>query len=152
MDILKDVLLDAGLVENYFDVKVPVNLWRAWNSKETAHPMDLVEKAFSRGNGMVRAADIEIKPVNGDPWVFVKYRPRGASAFDRPRAFKGSHWRYFLLPAGTELPPGLAIVKDEYYQRYRATHYTLAPARDMPLATFRELLRQLFEKMVKEVG
>lgn len=53
-------------------------------------------------------------------------------------------------PKGTVLPVGLAIVKDRFNDRVGATHYTIAPAYDMPLSQFKNLLNQLAVKVVKE--
>lgn len=38
------------------------------------------------------------------------------------------------MPEGTKLPSGLEIIKDKYKPRMSATHYTLAPACDMPFS------------------
>ncbi len=37
------------------------------------------------------------------------------------------------------LPSRLAIVKDSYNETFSATHYTIAPAYDMPKSRFRHL-------------
>jgi hypothetical protein len=54
--------------------------------------------------------------------------------------------------AGTRLSGGLAIVRDELNRAYGATHYTIAPAFNMPLEHFRALLDQLAQEMMKEAG
>lgn len=48
------------------------------------------------------------------------------------------------------LPQGLAIVKDEYNTQFDATHYTIAPAFDMPLSQFKAKLQQLAKLLIKE--
>lgn len=70
-------------------------------------------------------------------------RSRGLSTFDRPGLPPGKDWRYLKIPAGTQLPDGLAIVRDERNERSEATHYTIAPAYDMPLVQFKALLERL---------
>lgn len=50
------------------------------------------------------------------------------------------------------LPDGLAIVRDNYNPRFDATHYTIAPAFDMPLERFRALLRLLASNLIWEVA
>jgi hypothetical protein len=42
--------------------------------------------------------------------------------------------------------------KDYFNRTYGAWHYTIAPAWDMRLDSFKELLKQLAEKLVKEAA
>ena len=100
---------------------------------------------MTRPRGAPRKPDITIE----NDWVRVRNRPRGISVFDKPNTFKGQ-WEYFKLPAGTELPDGLVIVKDNYNAAFGASHYTIAPERDMPLARFRKLLSDLIGLVEKE--
>jgi len=151
--LLRDILIARNRLEDYFDGAVPTNLWRAFNtSKKGGHPMDLLEEGYYRSDGNFRRADVTITPVNGEPWVLVKHYPGGLSTFDKSKTFKRGSWEYFKIPAGTRLPEGLAVVKDEYNKVYGATHYTLAPARDMKLSEFKLLLKILFNEMKKDVG
>ena len=94
-------------------------------------------------NGKPRPADIAIELRNGVEWVCVANRPRGVSTFDRAGVPRGQDWDYVKIPKGTVLPDGLAIVNDGYRESYDATHYTIAPATDMPLGQFRSLLLHL---------
>jgi hypothetical protein len=141
--VLKDILIEAHLLDRYFEGYVPVDLWRAYNIVKGTNPFDFVEKATVLSNGRVRPADITIGEVNSRKWVFVKDRPRGLSTFDKPGLPPGKDWRYLKIPAGTLLPEGLTIVRDERNERWEATHYTIAPAHDMPLAQFKALLERL---------
>ena len=59
---------------------------------------------------------------------------------------------YYKIPAGTELPTGLAIVRDSYNKNLEATHYTIAPAYDMPVMKFKRLLNRLARKAMKEIA
>lgn len=88
-------------------------------------------------NGKVRKPDLTIE--NG--WVRVKHWPRGISTFDKPGIPSGKDWVHYKISAGTRLPSGLAIVQDSYNESFGATHYTIAPAHDMPIANFRYLLK-----------
>lgn len=88
-------------------------------------------------NGKVRKSDLTIEK----GWVKVKHWPRGISTFDKPGVPKGKDWIHYKIPAGTLLPTGLAIVQDSYNESFAATHYTIAPAQDMPIANFRLLLK-----------
>ncbi|MGH1472050.1 MAG: hypothetical protein ACRBCS_12700 [Cellvibrionaceae bacterium] len=137
--VLKEVFISMGELERYYDGIVPVNLWRGLNIKKNVSLFDLIEKPFKMPNGRIRKPDIEID--NG--WVKVKHWPRGISTFDKPGVPKGKDWVHYKLPAGTLLPKGLAIVKDSFNDTFQATHYTIAPAYDMPLSTFKSLLNQL---------
>ncbi len=136
--ILKDVFISMGELDRYFDGVVPVHLWRGLNKKRNGALFDLIEKSHKMSNGKVRRPDLSIE--NG--WVKVKHWPRGISTFDKPGIPKGRDWVHYKIPAGTKLPEGLAIVKDSYNQTVLATHYTIAPAYDMPLSKFKTLLKE----------
>jgi hypothetical protein len=150
ISVLKDVLISQDQIDRYYEGATPVNLWRALNVKRNTHPFEFVEQPFVLSNGRPRPADIKIEKVKGKKWVRVKERPRGISTFDKPGLPAGRHWEYYKIPKGTILPYGLAIVKDEYNTRFNATHYTLAPAFDMPLSLFKTLLNQLVQMIVRE--
>lgn len=148
--ILKDVLIDKGMLENYFEGEVPANLWRALKRSSGKGVFEFVEEPFILSNGRPRPADITIEKHNGEKWVLVKERPRGVSAFDKPGVPTGNGWEYYKIPKGTELPEGLAIVRDSYNTKFEATHYTIAPAYDMPLSQFKSKLSTLAMKLMKE--
>ena len=112
----------------------------------------MVEKDKVLSNGQVRPSDITITTKNGIEWVSCRPSPRGISTFDKPNVFKGNSWEYYKIPQGTKLPSGLAIVKDKYNSRMGATHYTLAPAHDMPLSQFKSLLDQLAVMVERNVA
>ena len=144
--VLKDVMIEAGRLDRYFEGFVPVTLWRAYNIAKGSGPFDFVEQAMVLSNGRPRPADITIREMQGrGKWVFVQDRPRGLSTFDQPGLPPGKDWRYLRIPAGTQLPEGLTIIKDELNERWQATHYTIAPAYDMPLDNFKALLARLGE-------
>lgn len=42
-------------------------------------------------------------------------------------------------------------MRDERNEKYNATHYTIAPKEDMPLASFKHLLEQFARVLLKEV-
>lgn len=153
MKILKDVLIQAGQIDEYFDGRTPVTLWRAKKKSLPGDVFELVEKPLYKSGGIPRPADIRIEEgKDGRRWVKVEYFPRGISTFDAPRTFKGKSWEYYRIEAGTEIPPGLAIVKDGYNRNYGAHHYTIAPAWDMPLNHFKSLLRLLAAKLIREAA
>lgn len=148
-DTLKIILIDAGKIDQYYE-ETPVNLWRAQRISDTGSIFSLVEKEIVRSNGNIRPTDITIEDQGGEKWVRCKPSPRGISTFDKPDVFKGKSWGYYIIPAGTILPIGLAIVRDNYNARLGATHYSIAPASDMPLENFKALLDQLARLVMLE--
>lgn len=152
MDVLKDVLIEAGEIDRYFEDEVPVNLWRARKQKSPVPLFGLIEEEVQRPRGAPRPADISIEPVRGVNWVRVKKWPRGISTFDKPDVFKRGSWEYYKIPAGTKLPEGLVIVRDHWNNALKATHYTIAPAHDMPLKRFKDLLNSLASSLKIEVA
>lgn len=150
--VLKDLLLEQGQIDRYFEGSVPVDLWRALKKSQKGGIFDFVEQEYTLSNGRPRPADITIVDRRGEKWVEVRQRPRGLSTFDVLGAPPGDGWNYYRIPAGTVLPAGLCIVRDEFNPRYNATHHTIAPACDMPLATFKKLLVDLAALVVKEAA
>ncbi len=150
--VLKDVLIHTNKLDRYFEGSTPVDLWRAKNRKSTADVFDFIEENTVLSNGRPRQADIKIEERNGAKWVSVKKQPRGISTFDQPGLPKGKNWDYYRIPKNTVLPDGLAIVKDQYNTMFQATHYTIAPAFDMPLTQFKSLLSVLAQRIIKEAS
>lgn len=148
--VLKEVLIDKGAIENYFEGRAPTNLWRALKRGSRNQAFDFIEESFVLSNGRPRAADIKIESRGSEKWVCVKERPRGVSIFDKPGVPTGRGWDYFKIPKGTVLPEGLAIVKDQYNSKFEATHYSIAPAYDMPLSQFKSKLNTLAMSLIKE--
>ena len=147
VEVLRDILLEVGEIERYFGEQVPVDLWRAKRLRDLSKLFQLIEEEVTRPRGAPRKPDITIE--NG--WVRVRNAPRGISTFDRPNIFEGS-WCYYKIPKGTVLPTGLVIVKDYYNRTFGATHYTVAPAHDMPLHQFKKLLTELARMLEKNVA
>jgi hypothetical protein len=148
-EVLKDILISAGDIDRYFETS-PVNLWRAKRVTDTETIFGLIERDKILSNGQPRPADISIYEKAGVCWVSCRLTPRGISTFDKPNTFRGNSWEYYKIPQGTVLPLGLAIVKDRLNVRMGATHYTVAPAYDMPLSQFKNLLNQLAMVVVRE--
>lgn len=75
MRILKDVLIAAGQIDQYFEGRTPVTLWRAKKKDTpTADIFELVEKPVYRPGGLPRPADIRIETGRDSrPWVRVEY-------------------------------------------------------------------------------
>jgi hypothetical protein len=149
--VLRDVLIAAGQIDKYYE-SAPANLWRAKRKSDKGALFGLADSDKVLSNGKVRSADITIEIRHGVKWVSCKEFPRGISTFDAPNTFRGLSWDYYKIPKGTQLPHGLAIVKDNYNSRMMATHYTVAPAFDMPLSQFRGLLDKLALLVRREVA
>ncbi|WP_338845552.1 hypothetical protein V8J88_17695 [Massilia sp. W12] len=66
---------------------------------------------------------------------------RGISLFDITITWLGPKWRNYLIPAGTPIPGALMVTRDHYSRGTGATHYTLGPKDDMPLALFIQTLK-----------
>lgn len=138
-------------MDRYYEA-APVNLWRARRTRPAGTVFGLVEADNILSNGQVRPADVTIVEQGGVKWVRCRPSPRGISTFDAPNTFKGDSWEYYRIPRGTQLPIGLAIVRDRYNPRMNATHFTIAPAHDMPLDQFKRLLDQLAILLIQEAA
>lgn len=148
--ILREVLIEKGALDSYFDGEVPTDLWRALKRGSGNQIFDFVEEPFVLSNGRPRPADIKIEQRGSEKWVCVKERPRGVSTFDKKGVPTGKGWDYYMIPKGAVLPEGLAIVRDQYNSRFEATHYTIAPAYDMPLSQFKSKLSILAKSLIRE--
>lgn len=148
--VLKEILVEQGEIDRYYEGQVPTSLWRALNHQRGMALFELIEEPFVMSNGRPRPPDITIVSRNKVPWVTVSEMPRGISTWDAPGIPGGKDWSYYRIPAGTILPEGLAIVRDHYNKKLDATHHTIAPARDMPLSHFKYLLNKLAENAIKE--
>lgn len=92
--LLKDVLLQQGKIDRYYEGSTPVHLWRGLNRKAGSAIFDLVEAPYLLKNGRPRPADIQIVDRDGVKWVTVIQRPRGISTFDVPGVPAGKDWCY----------------------------------------------------------
>jgi hypothetical protein len=152
MQVLRDVLIEAGEIDRYFEGVAPVTLWRA-KRRDQENVFALITQPLTTSGGANRPAEIQVAPgADGTPWVYVQSAPRGISTFDKGSVFKGRHWEHYRIEKGTELPMGLAIVRDRFSLRFGAIHYTIAPDRDMPLDQFKSLLRVLATRLIREVA
>ena len=72
--------------------------------------------------------------------------PLGASAFDKPSNAPITGW-YHILPKGTQLPDGLAIIADGIdvnpKSPHGAGHHTIFPTIEMTVEKFNELFKSL---------
>lgn len=152
MKSLREILNNAGKSNCYYEVRVPVDLWRAKKLGSIEPVFNLIEHRLVRNNGKIRPADVSLYERNGIEWISIKDRPRGLSVFDKKNVFSRGEWCYYKIPAGTILPSGLAIVDDGLNPAVGARHYTIAPSHDMPLSQFRQLLNVFAQNLVKETA
>lgn len=151
MTTLKQIYEKAGLLHNYFDEKVPCDLYRGQSRNEIKLGLPIIypNPGFVNKDGRERPADVKIVERNGQQYVLgcvaTHGQHRGISTFDRVNPLlKGFKW--YRLPAGTPLPPALAMTRDSAYPD-RPNHYTIAPKNDMLLAHFLLYIQELCEKL-----
>lgn len=152
-DQLKDIYVAAGKADAFFDVAVPVDLFRGQKKQDFLDGKDLFAPdmgGWVNRDGKVREPDVKTAMVDGKLLVkgcrCIHGSHRGISMGDRTPVFaRGKSWRRFRLPAGTPLPEALAITRDA--ERRVGTdipiHYTLAPKDDMEFGLFLVWLRAL---------
>ncbi|WLI89162.1 hypothetical protein Q4S45_21095 [Massilia sp. R2A-15] len=58
--------------------------------------------------------------------------------------------KHFKIPAGTQIPPGLAVTKD-HQNVQGAFHYTIAPKGDVPLPLFLQQLKTMNQRATLEL-
>ena len=126
------------LFDSNYDLDI--NLFRGINPNNELPPLYPILKAFKLSNGRPRLPDIKTYMKNGELWV--DSTSGGISLFDRIGVPVKS-WEFLLLKAGTKLKLGLVITKDDYKERFDATHYTIRPQWDMPVTQFCFLLDDL---------
>lgn len=75
---------------------------------------------------------------------------RGVSVFDKKNGgLKNFDW--FKIPAGTDIPKGLAVTRDASYTvSTKPIHYTVAPKDDMTLSLFLQQLKSMAAKAVQD--
>lgn len=143
---LRKIYEEKNLLHFYFDQTVPVDLFRGQNQSEAKQKFPIIypNAGFTRADGKYRIPDVKIEIVDGKEIVrgcrTTKGEFRGISTFDKKGGFLGFKW--YKLPAGTEIPAALAITQDSA-KPHVANHYTIAPKDDMPLALFQVWLNEL---------
>lgn len=100
----------------------------------------ILHPTFAAGGAEKRPPDINANPTTG------MFEPDtgGTSVFDRAGVLKRADGD-FVIPEGTEIPPGIKIKKDEFNNRLKATHYTIMPASPM----FKEVLMGKLDNLTR---
>lgn len=103
-----------------FYVKIPVDLFRAGTA--TKPKFDYLRTLPPRKEDQVY--DVKIDPQTG----LIDHRSGGLSLFNAPNFSFGDDW--WVVPAGTLLPPGFTLSKDTTNGRFYG-HYTIRALADM---------------------
>jgi hypothetical protein len=83
--------------------------------------------------------DVKIKPENGN----IDHTSGGLSLFNTPNYGFGSDW--WVIPAGTQLPPEFTLSKDLTDGKFRG-HYTIRALLDMQPAVWKKTLADWADK------
>ncbi|WP_308366894.1 MULTISPECIES: hypothetical protein [unclassified Microbulbifer] len=142
MKTLENILIFRGDLDLIYDGSSRLNLWRAVHKDNVGqnplHP-DFYPRMI---RGSMRRPDIAVKEIGGVEYVEAEL-VKGTSLFDKSGTFGFKNFEYFEIPAGTEIPTGLIIIKGEYNQKYKATHYSICPNHRMRKDLFIRLLDRL---------
>ncbi len=150
MKTIEGLLISRGELDRIYTGKLKLYLWRSLHkSVKTANPLYPDFDPREVRAGVLRAPDVEVKPIGGIDHVIAKLG-QGTSLFDKAGVFGEKNWTYFEIPEGTEIPNGLIITKDAYNRKYKATHYSISPNHTMPKEKFIRLLDQLAENAKKQ--
>lgn len=145
-----DYLMEKRELGELFDSSydLNVNLWRGQKLEERGSPaLYPILKSFKLSNGRLRRPDIRTYYKNGEQWI--DSTSGGVSLFD-VLGVPNKKWDYYRLPAGSKIPYGLAITKDQFNATHQATHYSIKAKWDMPLTKFLMLLDELAAQLVPE--
>jgi len=142
MRTLTGILISTGQMDRLYDGTLPLHLWRAFHKEQTDGKPLYPDFAARLVRGMIRRPDITIIEIGGVEHVEAEM-VKGTSLFDRKGIFGERFFGYFEIPAGTDIPRGLVIIKGDFNDRYQATHYSICPDHRMPKQHFIYLLDQL---------
>ena len=151
MKTLETLLIERGELERIYVGELKLFLWRAVHQERVdGNPLypDFEPRIV---RAQVRLPDLSVETRNGIPYVLSELG-KGTSLFDKPDVFGRKYWTYFEIPAGTEIPDGLVIVKDSFNARFKATDYSISPNYTMPKARFVTLLDQLAANAIAKAG
>lgn len=140
-------------------VTCPVDLWRAVDIKEfpdgpivNEKPADRVlwplferKLLYVKENGKEVYREPDMVPEGG-----MVPTGKGTSLYDKDNFFKGSHWRYLRIPAGTQIDPNLKLTGPKYNHRYEANHYQIEAIKRMFVDVFTGALDNLARAAVEK--
>lgn len=150
MDTIEKLLISRGELDRIYVGALKLYLWRSLHKTvKSANPLYPDFELREVRTGVLRAPDVEVKPIGGLDHVIARLG-QGTSLFDKPSVFGEANWMYFEIPEGTEIPNGLIITKDGYNSKYKATHYSISPNYTMPKLQLIKLLDKLAENAQKQ--
>mgnify|MGYP001598544008 CR=1 FL=1 len=142
MKTLEDILIASGDLALIYNGNAALHLWRAVH-KDNSNKNPLYPDFYPRMvRGNLRRPDITVKEIGGIEYVEAEL-VKGTSLFDKSGTFGFKNFDYFEIPAGTEIPIGLIIIKGEFNNKYQATHYSICPNHRMRKDHFIILLDRL---------
>ncbi|MBI3897623.1 MAG: hypothetical protein HY308_04910 [Gammaproteobacteria bacterium] len=157
------LLLDASLIQRIYKHKgqeLSATVWRALRTDvETEGPLHPDFYRRQKSDGSYRDPDVTIQTIDGFEYVVPKlykdtrksiWKVEGASLFDKEGVFGNNQWDYFEIPAGTEVPEGILIIRDDKNKRYDTIHYSIVPNYMMPVSEFKEKLDELARDALKK--
>lgn len=171
---MKEYLLEEGSVKSLFvkidalgriydcEKELGLFLWRASRNDEPCeNPLypDFVRREIRKGK--FRPADVTVRRKGGVDFIIPKvykkssddiWKAQGTSLFDQSNTFKGKNWEFIEIPQGTEIPDGILIIKDDYNERFKATHYSIVPDHAMSVDIFKLLLNNLMANIESRRG
>ena len=141
---IEQLLISRNELERIYKGTLTLHLWRALHNKSSRTTNPLYPDFETRVIQHVRfrLPDVEVMTHRGVEYVIARLG-RGTSLFDKPGAIGSSQWFYFEIPQGTEIPNGIITTKDEYNEKYQATHYSTLPNHTMPKPVFCKILDDL---------
>jgi len=145
MMTLEDILISRGEVEKIHRGETSLTLWRGLHvTDDKTNPFypdfDYEEKRLPSGE--IRDPDVNTELVNGVRYVKSELA-MGTSSVDKEGIFGHKNWEYFVIPAGTSIPPELIITKDFYMKRKACWHYSISPNEYMKVSVYLKALDQL---------
>ncbi len=139
MKTLENILISAGQLNRIYMGEDGLNLWRAVH-KDNAGDNPLYPDFYPRKiRGNWRSPDITIKEIDAIEYVEAELE-KGTSLFDKEGTFGFKNFQYFEIPAETDIPSGLIIIKGGYNKKYKATHYSICPNQRIRKKDFVKLL------------
>jgi hypothetical protein len=171
---MEEILVKKGTVRSFFakidalgrvfdsEKDLALFLWRASRTDQACeNPLlpDFVPREIRKGK--FRPADVTVEKRNGVDFVIPKvykktsndiWKAQGTSLFNKPNTFIGKDWEYIEIPKGTKIPEGILIIKDDYNERFKATHYSIVPDHPMSIKNYKLLLKQLMVNIEIQQG
>lgn len=142
MRTLEEIIIERGDIEKIYHRGWNVTLWRAMaiDSTHGGNPLypDLTDRVLP--NGDIRQADVAVYTDEHGVQRVKAQEGQGTSLTDKEGTFGFKKWGYIAIPAGTLIPNGLIITRDNFMARKGCWHYSISPNHDMPVD---ELLRAL---------